>query len=139
MIRSIRPSVLALLAIAALALNACGVNPVTGKKELQLISQEGEIQIGQQNYAPSRQSQGGDYVLLPELTAYVSEVGQKLAAVSDRRLRVGDHPFSARLRDTFGGRCVPGCGLQSGTGIWTDCRGFQRDHILVLFPLRTDS
>ncbi len=86
MIRSTRPSVLALLAIAALALNACGVNPVTGKKEVQFISQEGEIQIGQQNYAPSRQSQGGDFVLLPELTAYVSEVGQKLAAVSDRRL-----------------------------------------------------
>jgi predicted Zn-dependent protease len=30
--------------------------------------------------------QGGDYVREPELTAYVNEVGQKLAAVSDRAL-----------------------------------------------------
>src|SRR5690606_23818123 len=36
------------------------------------------------NYAPARQSQGGDYVIDPELTAYVQEVGQKLVAVSDR-------------------------------------------------------
>lgn len=74
------------LAAAALALSACGVNPVTGKQELQLISESQEIQIGQQNYAPTRQSQGGDLVVLPELSAYVNEVGGKLAAASDRRL-----------------------------------------------------
>jgi predicted Zn-dependent protease len=78
--------VLPLFAASALALSACGTNPVTGKKEVQFISEAGEIQIGQQNYAPSRQSQGGDYVVLPELTTYVNEVGQKLAAVSDRQL-----------------------------------------------------
>ncbi|MCC7548185.1 MAG: M48 family metalloprotease [Burkholderiales bacterium] len=71
------------LAVALLA-GGCGTNPVTGKRELQLMSEGQEIQIGQQNYAPARQSQGGDYVLDPELTAYVREVGQKLAAVSDR-------------------------------------------------------
>ncbi len=86
MTRLIRHSLVPLVAVAALALGACGVNPVTGKKEVQFISQQGEIQIGQQNYAPSRQSQGGDFVVLPELTAYVSEVGRKLAAVSDRQL-----------------------------------------------------
>lgn len=84
--RSIRQSLLPLIALTAYALTACGVNPVTGKNEVQFISQEGEIRIGQQNYAPSRQSQGGDYVVLPELTTYVNEVGQKLAAVSDRQL-----------------------------------------------------
>jgi predicted Zn-dependent protease len=77
-------SVLLLAASALLA--ACGVNPVTGKKELQLISETQEIQIGRQNYAPTRQGEGGDYVLLPELTAYVSEVGTKLAAVAERPL-----------------------------------------------------
>lgn len=75
-----------LLALATLPLAGCGTNPVTGKKEVQLISSAGEIQIGQQNYAPSLQSQGGDYLVLPDLTAYVNEVGQKLAAVSDRQL-----------------------------------------------------
>lgn len=77
----------ALFAVAVLAmLSACGVNPVTGKKEIQFISAEQEIQIGRQHYAPSRQSQGGDLKLLPELTAYVSSIGQRLAAVSDREL-----------------------------------------------------
>jgi beta-barrel assembly-enhancing protease len=70
----------------SLALSGCGVNPVTGKKEIQFVSEAQELQIGEQQYAPTRQSEGGDFKMLPELTAYVSEVGQKLAAVSDRKL-----------------------------------------------------
>jgi len=73
-------------ALLALTLAACGVNPVTGKKEIQFVSEAQELQIGEQQYSPTRQSEGGDYDLLPELTAYVNEVGQKLAAVSDRKL-----------------------------------------------------
>ena len=42
--------------------------------------------MGSQNYGPARQSQGGDYFIDPELTAYVQSVGNKLAAVSDRKL-----------------------------------------------------
>ena len=80
------PSRLLTLIVAAIALAACGVNPVTGKKELQFISEGQEVQIGQQNYAPTRQSQGGDFIVLPEVSEYVNEVGQKLAAVSDRPL-----------------------------------------------------
>lgn len=71
-------------ALTAVLLTGCGTNPVTKKTELQFISESEEVQIGQENYAPARQSQGGDYVIEPELTAYVREVGQKLAAVSDR-------------------------------------------------------
>ncbi|MBK7116424.1 MAG: M48 family metalloprotease [Proteobacteria bacterium] len=70
-------------AVVAL-LAACGTNPVTGKRELQFVSEGQEIQIGAQNYAPMRQSEGGDYALMPELTTYVNEVGQKLAAASDK-------------------------------------------------------
>jgi beta-barrel assembly-enhancing protease len=65
---------------------ACGINPVTGKKEIQFITEAQEVQIGQQNYAPAQQSEGGDFDELPDLTAYVNEIGQKLAAVSDRKL-----------------------------------------------------
>jgi predicted Zn-dependent protease len=68
--------------VLALALTACGVNPVTGKREIQFISTAQEIQIGQQNYAPMRQSQGGEVATMPELSAYVNEVGQKLATAS---------------------------------------------------------
>jgi len=75
-----------LVAALCLALAACGTNPVTGRKEIQFVSESQELQIGAKEYAPTRQSQGGDLKVLPELTAYVSEVGQKLAAVSDRPL-----------------------------------------------------
>jgi len=74
------------LLVLALSVSTCGVNPVTKKRELQLVSEEKEIAIGTQNYSPTRQAQGGDYVLDPELTAYVQSVGDKLAAVSDRKL-----------------------------------------------------
>jgi predicted Zn-dependent protease len=75
----------ALLCVAAL-LGGCGVNPVTGRQELQFVSEAAELQIGTQNYLPSRQSQGGDLSLFPGVSAYVGEIGQKLAAVSDRAL-----------------------------------------------------
>ncbi len=76
-----------LLLWAALALLAgCAVNPVTGKSELSLVSEQQELAIGAEQYAPARQSQGGDYTVDQELTAYVSQVGQRLAAVSDRKL-----------------------------------------------------
>jgi len=74
------------LAALLLFLAGCGVNPVTGKKELQFVSEDTEIKIGQENYVPSRQTQGGDFVVEPGLTAYVNEVGSRLGAVSDRKL-----------------------------------------------------
>jgi predicted Zn-dependent protease len=67
-------------------LAGCGTNPVTHKKEFQFISESQEVAIGQKNYAPARQQQGGDYEIDPELTAYLQSVGNKLAAVSDRQL-----------------------------------------------------
>ncbi len=87
----IRPASLCTVLLLAVA---CGTNPVTGKREIQFVSQAQEIQIGQQNYAPMRQSEGGDYEVLPELSAYVNEVGQKLVAVTDGILvKPRDLPF----------------------------------------------
>ncbi len=80
-----RLSIAALIVLFA-GLQACAVNPVTGKRELSLVTEANEIQLGQQNYLPMQQSQGGIYDVDPELTAYVSDVGQRLAAVSDRPL-----------------------------------------------------
>ena len=67
-----------------LTLTGCSVNPVTGQSEFSLVSPEQEVAIGANNYAPSQQSQGGRYYLDPDLQVYVSSVGRKLAAVSDR-------------------------------------------------------
>ena len=75
-----------LFALCSITLYGCAVNQVTGKRQLGLVSESQELKIGSQQYVPSRQMQGGDYVIDPELTKYVSEVGQKLAAVSDRKL-----------------------------------------------------
>lgn len=74
------------LAAAVTLLAACSTNPVTGKSELMLVGEGSEIEIGQKNFAPMRQSEGGDYVMDPGLTSYVQRVGQRLAAVSDRKL-----------------------------------------------------
>ncbi len=67
-----------------MGLTGCATNPVTGKNELNLITERGEIQIGEENYKPTLQVQGGAYVTIPSLTDYVNRIGQKLAAVSDR-------------------------------------------------------
>lgn len=72
--------------LLAAALTSCSTNPVTGKNELHLVSKTEEIKIGRQQYAPSRQSQGGDLVTDPALTAYVQKVGARVAAHADRQL-----------------------------------------------------
>lgn len=64
----------------------CSVNPVTGDRDLILVSSSSELQMGAQNYAPMQQSQGGTYNADPALTRYVQNVGNKLAAVSDNSL-----------------------------------------------------
>lgn len=70
------------LILASLA--ACSVNPVTGEQQLSLVSANQEVNIGRKQYTPSQQSQGGRYSVDPDLTLYVSQVGKRLAAVSDR-------------------------------------------------------
>ena len=69
------------LAILAL-LSACATNPVTGKKELVLVSEAQEIQIGQAGAQQVNQEMGlyDD----PDLEAYVSELGMRLARSSER-------------------------------------------------------
>ncbi len=72
--------------LVILVLSGCAHNPVTGKSELVLVSESSEISMGAKQYGPSRQMQGGDYNTDPSIVAYVKQVGQKLASVSDRKL-----------------------------------------------------
>ncbi len=84
-----RPTITFLFAVslaAGVLLSGCAVNPVTGKKELSLVSEAEELAIGQQQYLPSQQSQGGRFTIDPDLSRYVNEVGQRVAGVSDRNL-----------------------------------------------------
>ena len=71
---------------ALLALGGCAANPVTGEKELVLISAEEEIAMGRKHYRAAQQAGGGVYKADPALGPYVASVGRRVAAVSDRAL-----------------------------------------------------
>lgn len=64
----------------------CAVNPVTGRNELNIVSMAQQQQIGAEQYEPSQQSQGGEYTADRALSAYVNQVGQRIAAESDLAL-----------------------------------------------------
>lgn len=74
---------IAAIGFAAL-ISGCSVNPVTGEQQFTLMSAHQEVEVGKRQYGPSQQSQGGRYSVDPDLNFYVSQVGQKLAAVSQR-------------------------------------------------------
>ena len=61
---------------------ACATNPVTGKKQMSLLSEAEELAIGQQQDVEIRREMGvyDD----PELQRYVSDIGQELARNSHR-------------------------------------------------------
>jgi len=72
------------LSVLTLVLVSCAVNPVTGERQLSLVSAEQELAIGAQHYQPSQQAQGGRYLVDPDLNVYVNQVTQRLAEASDR-------------------------------------------------------
>jgi predicted Zn-dependent protease len=61
----------------------CATDPVTGKKQLMLVSEDTEIQIDKQ-YSPIQFSSDFGEVRDSELNRYVSQVGNKMAAASHR-------------------------------------------------------
>lgn len=71
------PAALALL----LAIGACAVNPVTGKREFSLVSSDQELAMGREGYGAAV----AEYGLLGDasLAAYVDSVGQQLARHSE--------------------------------------------------------
>lgn len=65
-----------------LSIAACAVNPVTGKRELSLISASQELAIGREGYGAAV----AEYGLLEDaaLAAYVDSIGQALASRSEQ-------------------------------------------------------
>ncbi|MBU4263785.1 MAG: M48 family metalloprotease [Proteobacteria bacterium] len=102
------------LACVWFLLAGCAINPVTGERELGLVGQEQEIAIGNQQYTPARQMQGGDYLADPEVSAYVNSVGQKLAAVSDRPL---PYEFKVLNNSTPNAWALPGGKIVMNRGL----------------------
>jgi len=96
--------------------SACVQNPVTGKKELLLVSEAWELQVGKQQYLPMRQSQGGDYVVDPGVEAYVRKVGQRLAAKSDRKLPYEFNVINSSVPNAW---ALPGGKISINRGLLT--------------------
>jgi len=67
-------------AVLTAFLGACATNPVTGKKEVSIVTPAQELEIGRQGYGPVTE----EYGLYDDaaLSAYVNSVGQKVAHVS---------------------------------------------------------
>lgn len=92
-------------AVGLLALMvACAVNPATGEREFMLVSEQQEIQMGREADPQVTATYG--LVDDPELQAYVTEIGERLAAVSERP----DLPWTFRVVDdpTVNAFALPG-------------------------------
>jgi predicted Zn-dependent protease len=92
------------LAGATLSVSACAVNPATGERQLSLVSESQEIQIGRDADEQIVASMG----LYPDeaVQRYVSDLGQRLAADSERP----DLPWTFRVVDdpTVNAFALPG-------------------------------
>jgi hypothetical protein len=71
-----------LCAALTAGLGACATNPVTGERQLSLISESQEIQIGRR--APPQVEQSIGLVHEGSLQAYVNRIGTALAAETER-------------------------------------------------------
>jgi len=106
---------LTILPLVALALAACARNPVTGKRELALVSKDQEIALGKES-AEQVKAQMGVY---PDekVQAYVREIGLRMAKASERP----DLPWQITVLDdpTVNAFALPGGPVFVTRGILT--------------------
>jgi len=79
--------------LAALLATACATNPVTGRQEVSLMSPARESALGKQAAAQVEKEIG--LVRDPALTAYVQQIGARMAKLSPRK----DTPYSFAIAD----------------------------------------
>ena len=93
----------------------CSTNPVTGRKELILISEEQEVSMGKAA-APGFEKEFGGKVPNAQLQAYVSQVGGAVSRVSDRPMPYEFHLVASKVPNAFalpGGKVFVTVGLMS--------------------------
>ncbi len=95
---------LAVFLVSVLAVS-CVTNPVTGKSQFSLVTEEQEIQLGAQAYGPMLQQSNGP-VSDPELQDYIQNVGAGLARVSHRANL--DYQFRVVNANYFNAFALPG-------------------------------
>ncbi|MFT7549541.1 MAG: putative Zn-dependent protease, partial [Candidatus Azotimanducaceae bacterium] len=107
-----KPYLLILLVI--ILLPGCAVNPVTGKNELSWVSEAEQIRVGELQYGPSQQAQGGAYLADPTINRYVNEVGQRIAKFSPVKL---PYEFVVLNNDTPNAWALPGGKIAINRGL----------------------
>ena len=85
-----------LLLVGLVVAVGCATNPATGERQLILMSEAAEIQMGLQQDEALVGS--GAVVDAPELTAYIDAIGQRMAGASERP----DLPWAFRVMDDGG-------------------------------------
>jgi predicted Zn-dependent protease len=80
--KSFRGIVLGAVFVLFLFSGSCAVNPVSGGRELMLVSESEEIQLGKQTDVEVRKQYG--VYEDPKLNAYLNDMCQRLARVSHR-------------------------------------------------------
>ena len=105
---------LIMLALSSLFAAGCSLNPVTGKKELTLISADQEIAMGQQA-GPQFEEEFGGTVDNTQLQNYVQNVGAKLASVSDREM---PYEFALVASDVPNAFALPGGKIYISAGLF---------------------
>ncbi|MFL0797745.1 MAG: M48 family metalloprotease [Cellvibrionaceae bacterium] len=106
--------IIALLGSLALQIG-CSVNPVTGEQNFNVLGTQQEIALGERQYQPGQQSQGGAYDLDPDLTSYVRDMGLTLASVSDNRALAYD--FVVLNNDVPNAWALPGGKIAINRGL----------------------
>jgi len=86
------------------ALVGCSANPVTGRRELILVSRDQEIAMGREA-APKFEQEFGGRVPNETLRQYVRSVGAKIAATSDRPM---PHEYTLVASDVPNAFALPG-------------------------------
>ena len=109
----IRPVLLALILLTG----GCVENPITGERELGFVSMAQQIAIGEQQYLPAQQMQGGRYVVDEALTGYVRSVGERVAAASDVAL---PYEFVVLNNSVPNAWALPGGKLAINRGLLTE-------------------
>jgi predicted Zn-dependent protease len=97
----------------------CVDNPVTGEREIGFVSVERQIAIGEQQYLPAQQSQGGRYRVDPALTEYVQSVGARMATASGVNL---PYEFVVLNNDVPNAWALPGGKIAVNRGLLTELR-----------------
>ena len=98
-------------------LAGCAVNPVTGERTLNFMSEDWERSVGVEQYAPLRQAQGGDFILDAELTTYFEGIGERLATHAKRDF---DWEFHILNDSTPNAWALPGGKIVVNRGLLTE-------------------